>query len=456
MPDETPQPPKSAVRKPASQRLQKPVREPDPDERSPAQQRPARRRWRSALWLVALGLVLSLQLWFPNLDSEVHDSYSNEDAGRRAFFELASVSDFELPPTRRNFEPLNRAVDKLSTSSLLCLLGPSRAPAPQEWSAILDWVRRGGSVLVAARWESPELEISALHTKVIPFASQSGKESKATSSSGKAARSQKTPQFSIVRRHPSSLLRTNLLPTPNFSWSTEGEIEPGMGEPLVTDGDHVQAVRLKHGNGTIVLAASDYIFSNDALADSEKDNAALGIQLVRTAMEGSGNLGYDPTKKTLILFDEFLNTTGTPKVVGVMFNHALRPLTVQILALLVLFGMTGSRRFGGLLPRATPDRRDITEHINSLGTLYYRSNSVQPLLALVLDRVRQELRLRGDKDPDAATLAAAAQRVRRDPEELRRLLIAAKAASQTPTLARRKGAALLRQLEELRQEIGRR
>jgi len=42
-------------------------------------------------------------------------------------------------------------------------------------------------------------------------------------------------------------------------------------------------VRLNYGNGTIVLLASDYIFSNAALYERERQNGLLAVKLLQAA-----------------------------------------------------------------------------------------------------------------------------------------------------------------------------
>ena len=231
-----------------------------------------------------------------------------------------------------------------------------------------------------------------------------------------------------------------LHPDGKLDWNSAAEISAPGGEVLARVDDQPQIVQMQHGEGTILFVASDYIFSNDALFAPGKDNAFLAYRILETV---SAN-------REVLIFDEFLNTTGTPKVVGLLLNNALRPLTLQLLALLVLLALTGTRRFGGLLPRSAPARHDITEHVNALGLLYYRVNNSRALLGALLDQVRHELRLRGDKFPDPQTWAALAQRLRQDPAVMKQLLTDVGAAVQDPKLTRRRGSALLRELSELR------
>jgi hypothetical protein len=442
------------------------------------------------LWLLLLGAVLSLQLWFPNLDSEQHDTYSVEVAGRKALYELADAQRVSgrLPPVRRNLDSFSRALQRIPETGTYCLLGPSRYPTSGEWKTLLNWVQQGGVLLVAARWDNPELSVEELGVKIrIPkakdppaksgttptkaattpspekseskpanavpddaekkepnAAEKSSQKEQATSSPGnKSSSGKKSVAAKKAQEKQLNVLGTfhnTLHPDGKLDWNSAAEISAPGGEVLARVDDQPQIVQMQHGEGTILFVASDYIFSNDALFAPGKDNAFLAYRILETV---SAN-------REVLIFDEFLNTTGTPKVVGLLLNNALRPLTLQLLALLVLLALTGTRRFGGLLPRSAPARHDITEHVNALGLLYYRVNNSRALLGALLDQVRHELRLRGDKFPDPQTWAALAQRLRQDPAVMKQLLTDVGAAVQDPKLTRRRGSALLRELSELR------
>lgn len=448
------------------------------------------------LWLGLLGAVLSLQLWFPNLDSEQHDTYSVEVAGRKALFELAEAQaeSGRLPPVRRNHDSFSRAIQRLPEDGAFCLLGPSRYPNAKEWKSLLDWVQGGGSLLVAARWDKPEFNLDDPVVKIrIPkdavtsAKTTPGKEAKlGTESKGKedspkteapkAEKAEKQPaagdektkaatdeneasKTAEEKKSESSkksaakkkaldkqkdligTFETSLHPRGNLDWNSAAEIvSPAQAEVLGKIEEYPQIVKLPYGDGTILFVASDYIFSNDALFASGKDNSFLAYRLLETVAAG----------RQILVFDEFLNATGTPKVVGLLLNRALRPLTLQLFLLLVLLALSGTRRFGGLLPRAAADRHDITEHVNALGLLYYSVNNSRALLGVMLDQVRHDLRLHGDKFPDPKTWTTLAERLRQDPQQMKQLLVDSAAAVQDEKLNRRRAASLLKGLCQLR------
>jgi len=190
----------------------------------------------------------------------------------------------------------------------------------------------------------------------------------------------------------------------------------------------------------IVLVASDFIFSNTALNERGHINAILAVKLLKAA----------GTAESLV-FDESLNETGTPKVVGVLLDPALRPTTIQFVALVVLFGWRGNRRFGGLLPRSSPPRHDVADHTNSLGNLYYKAHHGTGVLREYLDQLKTDLRLRYAAGHERRVLLPIAQNAKLSLEEVERILSEAAAATRKSNLSRREAASHIRKLAGLRQ-----
>jgi hypothetical protein len=425
-------------------------------------------RWSSAVWLAVLGAVLALHVWFPHVDAgPLNDTYNVDVGGRNAFYQYAKrlQSRGALVAADRNHESLASLLDGYGPDTTLCLLGPARYPTPREWKSLLEWVRSGGKLLVAARWEEAELTVPEVNVHVKStkpkvevdlFGSgrlRKGKHEKsADDSAEKVEKTEKNaeqdrggeskPDSSKPVR-PGGPLWTSLLADANFTWKTDGVIEAPGTEVLVKTGESPQAVRLYHGRGTIVLLATDYIFSNAALYERERHNGLLAVKLLQAA--GTSDK---------ILFDESLNATGTPRVVGVLFDPALRPATVQLLVILVVFGWQGSRRFGSLLPVAAPARHDVADHTNSLGNLYYKAHHSKGVLREYLEQLRTELRLRFSRGHAERALRPIADRARMSVEEVQRLLAAAEASAGRPRLTRREAAFFIRRLAQLRQAAG--
>lgn len=413
---------------------------------------------RRGIWLAALAGVFVLQVWFPNLQNERHDSYSVEYGGRKALFNLAEVraATGKFPPVQRNLDPISRATALLSSHSLLCLLGPSRQPNRAEWSALLNWVDQGGSLLVAASWHEPAVEIGELKLGVAR-PSEVAKKLKAFASGSTAGPPSKIPHSPSASVKAMNLEKdedlpgtftNDFLPEAQVEWRTRGEIfdTSQAGKVLAKLGPHPQVSAFGYGEGRIVVIASDYLFSNDALAMPGQEHAALALKI----------LEYAAADSQQVVFDEYLNNTGTPQVVGLLLNHALRPITIQLFAILLLFACTGAQRFGGLIPPVSTPRQDFTEHVNALGALYYRVNNGTAMLQTMFDQLRFELHLHGDQFPPGRAGEALAARLRRSPQELTVLWSDVHAALKVAKLPRRQSARLIRAIIQVRASLVRR
>ena len=417
--------------------------------------KPRSSRLGSALWLLALGAALALHLWFPHLDAGVNDTYNVDAGGRNALYQFAERRALSA---RRNHESLITRLDNLDRRTTLCLLGPARYPTPREWEALLDWVQSGGRLLLAARWEEPALIVPRLSLRVTadhpdgkgsfglkpdrpePAKSDPAPERSAPTRETPPAEGEPQPATSNSATAAKPVPNwTSLLPDSNFTWKTAGAVDAPGAEVLVKTGGRPQAARVRYGAGSIVLLASDYIFSNAALFERDRRNGVLAVKLLEAAGNGDE-----------LLFDESLNATGTPRVVGVLLDPALRPTTVQLIVLLVIFGWRGNRRFGGILPKAAPARHDVADHTNSLGNLYYKAHHSQGVLREYLDQLRTDLRLRYVKGHEKRVLAPFAQKAGLSVEEIERLFTDAEGAIRKPRLTRREAASAIRKLAHLR------
>lgn len=409
-------------------------------------------RMASVLWLAALATALSLHVWFPRIDADVNDTYNVDVGGRNALYQFA---ERRMGYVVRNHEQLVNRLDGLDDDSTLCLLGPARYPSPREWQALLTWVNGGGKLLVAARWHDADLTIPGIEAHVkstavkqpikLPGADNRKEPESSPSDSGTKSSSDENATPAAEHVAVAISVTTTLAPGTDFTWKTEGVIDaPNFNtsgaEVLVKTAGGPQAVRIHHGLGSIVLVASDFVFSNVALNERGHKNGILAVKLLEAAGTADS-----------LVFDESLNETGTPKVVGVLLDPVLRPTTIQLVALIVLFGWRGNRRFGGLLPKSSPPRHDVADHTNSLGNLYYKAHHGTGVLREYLDQLKTELRLRFAAGHERRILLPIAQKANMSLDEVQFVLGAADAAARKPRLSRREAAVHIRKLAHLRQ-----
>lgn len=378
------------------------------------------RRWLTpdAFWLAAAALLASLHFWFPPIGEGVaHDTYSTSAEGKKAFYRLVQKTSLARGlRVSRNTEPFAKVLPGLTPQAfsggrpLFCILGPERYPMPHEWTVLLEFVRSGGSVLIVAREENPEFTIPEVGVSV------------------EAGGSTETASTTL-----------NVAPGPEgFFWLSSAEVRGNTGVPLVTAGSSKQAVLVRHGAGNIIVAATDSAFTNEALATDDHSTAALAYRLVEHA-------GADR-----IVFDESLNESGVPKAVGLLLQHPLRPVTVQIVMALVLFGWWRSRRFGPLLPEAVAPRQNIVDHTNAAGQLFYRSKNGATPLRGYLRQLILELRLKSYRKQEERVLEPISLRMKIPMEKIKKTLLDSRKASRMESLDRRTAATLIRRLALIR------
>lgn len=386
------------------------------------------------LWLGGLILLVSLHFWFPRLGAGPrHDTYSAAAEGKKAFFLLVrSDPAGRGHSVRRNLAPVGRLATagrlraggsgehQSQSASGLCLLGPARYPNEAEWRSLLDWVSRGGSLIVAAREEQPEFSIRELDIQV------------------KRVRG----RIDVG----ADRISTALIDGGDLIWQSRGRIvATPRARRLVEVGGTTQAVVQSHGSGNVVVLASDFIFSNQSLAYADHANAELALRLLEAA-------GLPRT----IHFDESLNIAGTPKVVGLLLDPFLRAVTVQLLIVLLVFAWWQSRRFGPLVPEAATARQNIVDHTDAVGLLQYRSKDGTTALQSYLKQLIAELKLKSHRGREDRVLEPIAVRLGTSTQAVRKVLAQSTKAARTKRLERRTAAHIIRRLAVLRRAAHRR
>jgi len=318
-------------------------------------------RWRSELfWVLGLGVVMLLIVWWiPGAGGASRDTYSFEARGKSALFRLLAGTGFE---PARSLAPLDETtLGRGSSVETLLLLGPSRYPSREEWSVLLRWLTAGGGTLVfAAREDDPAVRIPLLGIEVKPPGTPFQPSRRPTESEDGPEKEPPSP-LALPR------VETDLA-AGKFLWRSSGKLDYDdpfhRVEVLVkVDGDP-QVIRRKVGLGTLVVAASDWVFNNRSLADRRFDNGLLAFRLIEAAGPGRR-----------VHFDESLNSLGTAKVVGILLDPELRQFTLQIVLVTLLFVWWGSRRFGPPRLSTAGRRRSIVEHAVALGNLHYKAGS---------------------------------------------------------------------------------
>lgn len=393
---------------------------------------PSRSRIRlsDVFWLTAFLFVLSMHFWFPHTPADLPtDSYSTAAPGKKALYELLdSQTELEDVRVTRNFDRLETWARQSERngrpgSTVLLLMGPARGPDETELPALLRWVSAGGTLVWATRLQQPAAELPGLEMAVKPI-------------------DDATAEDSYV--DDTELVRTPLVKGGDLYWDSFGFVSAPRADRLVEFGGYLQAVVQQHGAGRVILVAGDFVFTNQSLA--WEDNAALAFRLLTARAEREVLV----VEVQQIVIDESLNVTGHPKVVGLLFQAPLRPVTIQALALIVLFAWWGSRRFGPRLPDPDPPRQNIVDHTDTLGVHAWNARRGALMVRSYWQQLSRELRLGSGDAADARILEPIARRLKQPVARLTKVLAQAEAASDTRKLHRATAAKLIHRLALIR------
>ncbi|HLE69197.1 MAG TPA: DUF4350 domain-containing protein [Vicinamibacteria bacterium] len=343
---------------------------------------------------------------------EKTDSFGSERSGKKVFFDLASRL---LPDVKRSAGSL---VPEDPDADVLVLLGPARYPDRAQWQTLHDWVSEGRALVFAAKWQDPAVELEPFGIEIVPAVAEGSEDVDESASEA-------PPAF-----------ESDLVEGP-VQWRSEGQVRftDPKGTIVVSTGGWPQVIWQPVGDGIIIVAASDFIFSN--LSVIEPANAVLAFRILEQGTPGG-----------TVYFDEGLNQAGAPRVVGVLLEGPLRLPTLQLLVVTLLFGWMVSRRFGPLVRKGRSERRSLVEHAEALGSLHYKVQTGASLLGSYLEYFGRELGLAVRTGPKGRVLEDVRGRGKDAKETISRAIRAAKSRS----LDRARVAAVIRSLAALRVE----
>jgi uncharacterized protein DUF4350 len=363
---------------------------------------------RELVWALLLLSVVVVAPFFPAPVADPgSDTWSVRPGGKKVLWALA----------RRIFGDVRRQTGGLpptETAATLCILGPARHPDAAEWQKLYTWVAAGNTLVFAARRDDPAVSLGPFGLRIRP-----GEDTGA-----------------------SLVLDEALMPAPGapIEWESGAWIDggqPGAWVPI-RSGSRPVAVFQKVGQGLLVAVASDELFENAWIVNRER--GLVAIRLLEKARRSAG----------AVFMDESLTASGPPRVFGLLLSPFVRPVTLQVLAVFLLFGWSGSRGFGALVGAERPPRRQITEHARALGRLHQLTATGGTLVAAYLEYVRHEVKMgrRAAGNVDPAELLS--RRARVEIQGVRALLGRASRAARESSLRGDEAAAAIRSLAEIR------
>ncbi|MCA9022076.1 MAG: DUF4350 domain-containing protein, partial [Planctomycetaceae bacterium] len=324
----------------------------------------------------------------------------------------------------------------------------ARYPSPQEWSAILAWVEEGGHLVITANQAHPEFEIEALNLSTRYLDETERENLPVVKSEKKGKKESKDKKDELDSSDLLALLEdehslldgqatTKFPDAPSIIWQTNARVISESGEELIAVGETQQAVRQKFGQGEIVVAASSKIFSNQSMIDG---GSVPAFRLIESA--GAPDF---------FVVDESLNASGTSKVVALLIDPTFRPLTIQLLITLLIFGWWRSMRFGPILSSHILPRHNIVSHTDNVGNLHYKHGNGRALLYSYLKQLFTELHLRRFRGKEHRVIDPIARRMKSNPEEITAFLKQASELAKSKKIKRHQMGDLIRRLAEIRQ-----
>lgn len=400
------------------------------------------RQFHKADWirLILLLAILSTHFWFPDLGDDTSQGTESTSAqGKKALYLALERANFEAI---RSQLKLDAVEDQIDTSSTFCLLGSARYPTEEEWNSLLSWVSQGGTIVIAASPNNTDdLEIPQLSARLVKATDDSSDDERSKQLNRKTNIPDNEDQKEADKAAP---IKTTLINKGDVYWrETDLTIKAkANAKTLITQNGTDQAAAIRFGRGQVVIVASDFVFTNEGLLWS--GNQQLAYKLVTT----SGRPGSWP-----IYFDETLNGTETPQVVGLMLSPQMQGLTIQIFMGVLLFSWWNSRRFGSFEAPTDVDRHNIVDHTNALGVHYYRAGFFQEILTSYLNGLKRELHWQSKTVKDTSRLASLAARLGISDDELRATMTRAEKLSLAAKLDRATAADTIRELAAIRSKL---
>ncbi len=351
--------------------------------------------------LVILGLTIAFTILISYLVSrsprydltEDHASFRTNEWGTRALREICERNQVDVKLHERPWDEFTA-----SPQTLLCVFDPNFGPQRKQLTALVDWVKSGGRVLLAVDTEHV-LEynaaygyISANHVLLAYLGLVTSRVGlyRATVAVEPAAPS---PVASEVAR-----LRVNSPQRLAVASSTDemqrylrrlvGDeqklptIEPvavDQYQPLLADDDGVLVMRVRIGRGMIDVISDADILGNGQIGQA--DNIVLAMNLI-----------YARGMPEAVCFDEYHHGRRArrferEKLPGSFLVRAM----VAFFVCLVIYLSGGLWRFGRPVPLKLEARRSLAEHIAAFAGLYQGAQATGAALAKITQRFRWRL-----------------------------------------------------------------
>ncbi len=401
-------------------------------------------------------------------DSETapnRSTYHSGPTGTRALYDFLSESGYKVIRWRELPEKL--LSDAGQNVKTFVVVGTAQLPFDQEQAdALLEWVRRGGRlVLIDRRPETHLLPKSGGWTVTARESAFPGFDD------NPADTRQMTEKVTALQPLQPTVLTQDIQAVMPSRFASRIKIVPGndkdsdehtpakptdlsppdgskLASPApvvhIADTDGALLVDYAYGLGNIILLSDPYIVANGGIG--LKDNLQLAINALA---------GYDG----LIAFDEYHQGKGITSNAFASYFAGTPVLAIAAqVAVLVLFILwTSARRFGRPLPLAQVDRRSSLEFVASMSELQERSRAFDLAIENIYSRTRRVLARHAGVDynsPRSEIAARVASRSTIDARQLETLMRQCEEAINGGPINWRQSIDLVRRLREVERGLG--
>jgi hypothetical protein len=313
--------------------------------------------------------------WFLETHERVSETLELPPKGEASYNPLYALK-LSLRDAGRRVESRQRlrlADHPLKPGDTVLMMGDLRALPVADAEALLDWVAKGGHLVVTT--PAPGVAIGDADVPLLTDLGVAPYDDIPECMDLQVDALERHGEFCEGRRFYFYDEDAQVL----AAWSEENE-----------DGLDYGYARVGWGEGTVdVLAELDFL-RNDKLDDVQ--HLALARQLLQPNWDARGTF-------------HLIYSADMPPLWKLLLDHGWRALLPLFLALLVWLWMR-AERLGPLLPAPPMDRRSLLEHVQASGEHLYRYGRRATLYAAVHEAFMRRLRQR---DPYAAALDGPAQ-----------------------------------------------
>jgi hypothetical protein len=389
--------------------------------------------------------------------------------GTQAFYSLLHESGRKVERWQRPTDEL--LTEKRDTPATLVMIGTlRRSLASDEAPKLLEWVSRGGRLVVIDRAPPQELRISSANWKIDADQYNAGDLLKVSSSDVKQMTAETPAQRPVQptvftqavnavqpSRFAASIIferfsdgseadRNTELLSDGTADDIDEPLSETSGAPVVHLGssDRNILVDVPFGSGSIIFLSDPFVVANGGI--SLVDNAQLAINIVSA---GNGLIAFDEYhqgygQSNNRLFQYF---SGTP-VIAVF---------VQIVLLVGLLFLSQSRRFARPVQKSEPDRLSKLEYVGAMADLQRRTGAYD----LALDNIFSDFRRRVNRHlgvdntaDDHKTAQAIAERIGGDPSVIEDLFAQCESLMYGSKARKRDALHLVKEIRTLEEGLG--